>query len=65
VASEVAKVRGELAAYREFASLAERIVEVSEAICEARPAGGTGSLSSAEGEKRGSATRSPGRRRLR
>ena len=37
-ASEVEKVRGELAAYQEFASLAERIVEVNEAICEARPA---------------------------
>ena len=36
VASEMVKVRGELAAYQEFASLAERIVEVDEAICEAR-----------------------------
>lgn len=61
-ASEVEKVRAELAAYREFASLAERIVEVSEAICEARPAVGTGALSAAEGEKRGSATRSRQRR---
>ena len=65
VASEMVKVRGELAAYQEFASLAERIVEVNEAICEARPPGGSGSLSGTEGEKRGSATRSPGRRRLR
>ena len=64
-ASEVEKVRGELAAYREFASLAERIVEVSEAICEARPAAGTVSPSAAEGEKRGSATRSPRRRQRR
>src|SRR5580704_17560141 len=64
-ASEVGKVRGELAAYREFASLAERIVEVNEAICEARPAAGAGSPSGAEGEKGGSATRSPGRRRPR
>jgi hypothetical protein len=64
-ASEVGKVRGELAAYREFASLAERIVEVNEAICEARPAAGEGSPSGAEGEKGGSATRSPGRRRPR
>ena len=64
-ASEVEKVRGELAAYQEFASLAERIVEVNEAICEARPAAGTGTPSVPEGEKRGSGTRSPGRRRLR
>jgi hypothetical protein len=64
-ASEVEKVRGELAAYQEFASLAERIVEVSEAICEARPPAGVAVPSGAEGEKRGSATRSPGRRQLR
>jgi hypothetical protein len=64
-ASEVEKVRGELAAYQEFASLAERIVEVNEAICEARPTAGTGAPSGTEGEKRGSATRSPGRRRPR
>jgi hypothetical protein len=62
----VGKVRGELAAYQEFASLAARIVEVNEAICEARPASGTGAPSgTAEGEKRGSATPSPGRRRPR
>jgi hypothetical protein len=64
-ASEVDKVRGELAAYREFASLAERITEVNEAICEARPAPGTAAPSATEGEKRGSATRSPRRRRQR
>jgi hypothetical protein len=64
-APEVEKVRGELAAYREFASLAERIVEVNEAICEARPAAGTGAPSGTEGEKRGSATRSPGKRQQR
>ena len=34
---EVEKVRGELAAYEEFAALAGQIAEVSEAICEARP----------------------------
>jgi hypothetical protein len=61
-AAEVEKVRGELAAYREFASLAERIVEVNEAICEARPASGTASPSGAESEKGGSATRSRARR---
>jgi hypothetical protein len=64
-ASEVEKVRGELAAYQEFASLAERIVEINEAICEARPAGSAGSPSGTEGEKGGSATRSPGRKPLR
>ena len=37
-AGEVAKVRAELARYREFAAIGEQIVEVSEAICEARPA---------------------------
>lgn len=34
---EVDKVRGELAAHHRFASLSEAIVEVNEAICEARP----------------------------
>ena len=55
---EVEKVRRELAGYQRFAALSEQIVEVNEAICEARPAGpaaaqappaGTG------GEKGGSA----------
>jgi hypothetical protein len=36
-AAEVDKVRVELANYRDFAALAEQIVEVNEAICEARP----------------------------
>ena len=63
-APEVVKVRAELAAYQEFASLAGRIVEVNEAICEARPAAGPGAPSGTEGI-RGSATRSPGRRRPR
>ncbi|MGH3197560.1 MAG: DUF6788 family protein [Streptosporangiaceae bacterium] len=67
-AGEVARVRRELAAYREFASLAEQIAEVSEAICEARPASPPGaarddsSLSRPGGEKGGSATRSRRRR---
>ena len=64
-AREVGRVRGELAAYQEFASLAGRIVEVNEAICEARPAAGTVAPSGTEGEKKGSATTSPGRRRPR
>ena len=52
-ASEVGKVRGELAAYREFASLAERIVEVNEKICEARPPSAADAPSAPEGEKGG------------
>ena len=35
---EVEKVRAELARYEGFATLSEQIVEVNEAICEARPA---------------------------
>jgi hypothetical protein len=38
-AGEVEKVRGELARFQEFAVLSEQIVEVSEAICEARHGG--------------------------
>ena len=34
---EVEKVRRELDAYQRFAALSEQIVEVNEAICEARP----------------------------
>jgi hypothetical protein len=36
-AAEVGKVRAELDRYQEFAALTEQIVQVSEAICEARP----------------------------
>jgi hypothetical protein len=36
-AEEVDKVRGELANYQRFAALSDEIVEVNEAICEARP----------------------------
>lgn len=56
-AGEVEKVRGELARYQEFAALSEQIVELNEAICEARPAalaaGGQGR--DPEGQKGGSA----------
>lgn len=56
-AGEVGKVRGELARYQEFAALSEQIVELNEAICEARPAalaaGGQGR--DPEGQKGGSA----------
>jgi hypothetical protein len=34
---EVAKVRDEIAAYRRFVELSREVVEVNEAICEARP----------------------------
>ena len=64
-AAEVTKVRAELANYKEFAALSEQIVEVSEAICEARPVTRTGALPPAEegAEKGGSAPGSPRRRR--
>ncbi len=57
-AAEVEKVRRELARYADFASLADRIAEVSEKICEARPMAGTGAPSAPGGEKGGSGTRS-------
>lgn len=66
--SELEKVRGELANYQRFADLSERIVEVNEAICEARPPDGVATATPSAGteaEKGGSATRSgpssPGR----
>ena len=53
---EVDKVRGELAAYQQFTELAGEIAEVSEAICEARPAPAAGRQApDPEGQKRGSA----------
>ena len=60
--AELEKVRAELAAYREFAVLSEQIVEVNEAICEARPAA-PGSAADEDpsgpgGEKGGSGRRS-------
>jgi hypothetical protein len=63
---KVDKVRRELARYREFAALAEQIVAVNEAICEARPAatwaiGGPSGHQEAEAEKGGSG-RGPRRR---
>ncbi|MDR2988338.1 MAG: hypothetical protein LBV34_26245 [Nocardiopsaceae bacterium] len=65
-AAELAKVREELAHYKVFTDLSQQIVQVSEAICEARPVpadtparGGPGS------EKGGSGPGSPPRRRLR
>ncbi|MGH3125828.1 MAG: DUF6788 family protein [Streptosporangiaceae bacterium] len=61
-AAEVEKVRRELARHAEFAAASEQIAEVNEKICEARPVAGLGAPSAAEGEKRGSATRSRRRR---
>jgi hypothetical protein len=55
---EVAKVRQELVRHAEFAALSERIVQVNERICEARPVAGTGAPPVPEGEKGGSSPRS-------
>jgi hypothetical protein len=50
-ASEVEKVRQELARYAEFTAVSELIAEVSEKICEARPVSGAEAPSAPEGEK--------------
>ena len=59
-AAEVDKVRAELANYQEFTALAGQIVEVNEAICEARPVSSATPVSPAgpAGERGGSARRS-------
>ena len=41
-AAELDKVRREVAAYKQFAAVSEQIVQVNEAICEARPASPSG-----------------------
>lgn len=66
-AAEVAKVRAELANYKEFTELSQQIVEVSEAICEARPVPAAAATAQGEpgGEKGGSAPGSPRRPRRR
>jgi hypothetical protein len=62
--AEVDKVRGELDRYHRFAEISDQIVEVNEAICEARPPGAatatgpTGPATGSEGEKGGSGSRS-------
>lgn len=58
--AEVEKVRAELANYHRFAELSDQIVEVNEAICEARPPGASSPAPPAEadGEKGGSTSRS-------
>lgn len=57
---EVDKVRAELANYHRFARISEQIVEVNEAICEARAPGASSPAppAGAGGEKGGSTTRS-------
>ena len=64
-AAEVEEVRREVARHAEFAAICEQIAEVNEKICEARPAAGTDAPRAPDGEKRGSARRSHGRRRPR
>jgi hypothetical protein len=64
-AAEVERVRREVGRHAEFAAICEQIAEVSETICEARPAAGTDAPPVPAGEKRGSARRSPGRKRPR
>lgn len=58
--AELDKVRAELAAYRQFSTLAEQIVTVNEAICEARPVPPSAGESPASpaGERGGSPRRS-------
>jgi hypothetical protein len=59
-AEEVDKVRAELANYQRFAQVSEQIVEVNEAICEARPPNpaATAPPAATGDEKGGSASRS-------
>jgi hypothetical protein len=62
---EVEKVRGEIARHAEFTATVEQIIEVNEAICEARPAAGGAAgqdPSGTGGEKGGSGRRSRRRR---
>jgi hypothetical protein len=61
-ADEVEKVRAEVARHAEYKAISEQIAEVSERICEARPAAGTDAPSAPEGEKGGSSRPSRGRR---
>ena len=61
-AAEVEKVRAEVARHGKFAATVERIAEVNEKICEARPVVGTDAPSVRGGEKGGSSRRSRGRR---
>jgi hypothetical protein len=62
-AAELDKVRREIASYKQFMTVTEQIVQVNEAICEARPAAGTQTPPVPEGGRGGSSPRSrkPGR----
>ena len=64
-AGEVDRVRREVARHAEFAAICEQIAEVNEEICEARPAAGADTPAAPDGEKRGSARRSHGRKQPR
>jgi len=57
-AAEVAKVRRELARHAEFTALSERVIEVNEQICEARPFPAADAPPVPGGEKGGSSARS-------
>src|SRR6266567_2818629 len=57
-AGEVEKAQREVVRHAEFTAISERIAEVNEKICEARPVAGTDALSAPGGEKGGSAARS-------
>lgn len=63
-ADELEKVRGELANYQRFAEVSERIVEVNEAICEARPPDGAATATPSAGTEaeKGGSSSSSGRR---
>ena len=68
-AAELDKVRREVANYKQFMAVTEQIVEVNEAICEARPAAPPGAAggdgpSPPGGERGGSTPRSRRRRPL-
>ncbi len=58
---EVDKVRAELEQYHQFAKITDQIIEVNEAICEARPVGASAPPAptvESDGEKGGSTRRS-------
>ena len=61
-ASEVAKVRREVARHAELTAISEQIAAVNEKICEARPVAAADGPSVPEGEKGGSSARSRGRK---
>jgi len=64
-AGEVEKVRREIARHAEFTAAVEQIIEVNEAICEARPAAGSpaGDDPSGTGGEKGGSGRHSRRRR--